>query len=245
MNDGSVQVANAAAIGAVGDLAMSMAEEAELDGGVMSGQHGEGLSDLVFIVQPEGVIGSWMECGVDHDEAVVDDPQKRQSHEHSEGVGIEVLAGPADGMGCGVAEIDRLGQLCGDGVVIAPDTGDISGADDADAFIGVGMIADEIAEAEDPVDLSRVDCMEDGDERLEIGVDIGDESVLDGSNLLGGASFGGAWSGYGMGVVGRGVEASVSDAVCLGNLINLRDRIVISRIMETIKGSGSRQEKTS
>lgn len=61
-------------------------------------------------------------------------------------------------------------------VVIAGDTERIRIADKRDAFGRIGVVADDVAEADDAVGAASRDVGERRAQRLEVGVDIGDES---------------------------------------------------------------------
>ena len=84
----------------------------------------------------------------------------------------EIGASPVDGfLGEGVEVFLYFlgGSLL---VVVAFYDRTIEAADDFDAFVGIGIVADDIAETDKMGDVVGVGVVEDGDEGLQIGVDV-------------------------------------------------------------------------
>ena len=91
---------------------------------------------------------------------------------------VQLLARPVDGFGgVGVEAFQRFiaGAIF---VVVALDAGDVHGPDDVQAFLGIGIVADDIAQAGDMRAFLFLNILQNHLERLQIGVDIGDNGVL-------------------------------------------------------------------
>src|SRR5262249_19080494 len=59
-----------------------------------------------------------------------------------------------------------------DEIVVAGDAGYVARAQDAHALVGVGVVADDVAQAEKPIDTDRVDGRQRRLERLPVAVDV-------------------------------------------------------------------------
>jgi hypothetical protein len=62
------------------------------------------------------------------------------------------------------------------GVVVSFNAGDVPGADDVDHLVGLRTVSHQITQTEDSVGGLGVEMLQDGLERGEIGVDVGDQS---------------------------------------------------------------------
>ena len=93
-------------------------------------------------------------------------------------VGGQLFAGPTHGLGGG--GIEAVERLVGGAVfvVIALDDGDVHLADDIQAFLGVGVIADDIAEAGEMGAFLLLDVLQNDLKRLQVGVNVGYDGKL-------------------------------------------------------------------
>ena len=60
-------------------------------------------------------------------------------------------------------------------IVIALDAGDVHVADDFEAFLGIGVVADDVAEADVMRGLLLFGVRQDGLERLQVAVNVSDD----------------------------------------------------------------------
>ena len=143
----------------------------EANVGALGGEAVGGVRGIECVAKVLGAV----EGGVDGGEA-----------EEGDGVGeglqpvdvvfAEVAAGPLNdtgGVGLEVVEVDGgVGAVV---VVVAHDDLAPKLSDALDAFGGGGVVADDIAEAEEIVDLLCFGVGEDGVQRLDVGVDVTDD----------------------------------------------------------------------
>ena len=81
---------------------------------------------------------------------------------------------PFDGLLGGRPEKPRLFEATDRSVVIAENGGDIALAQDVDDFIGLGIVAREVTEAENAVGVFGVNGLKHRFGSLQIGVEVGD-----------------------------------------------------------------------
>jgi hypothetical protein len=62
-------------------------------------------------------------------------------------------------------------------VVIALHAGDVHFADDGEAFFGIGVVTDDIAETDDMRRVLGLDVSQNGLERFQVAVDVSDDGV--------------------------------------------------------------------
>jgi len=91
---------------------------------------------------------------------------------------VQLRAGPVDGVG-GVG-IKTFKAVVGGAVfvVIALHAGEIELADHCEAFLGIGVVANDVAQANDVRGILAFDVGQHGLERFQIGVDVGDDGVF-------------------------------------------------------------------
>ena len=87
----------------------------------------------------------------------------------------KLVAGPVDGLFGEWVEADEVVHDRGLLVVVSLDHGAVELAHDVEAFAGVGVVADDVAEADVVGDLVLFGVGEDGLEGLEIGVDVSED----------------------------------------------------------------------
>ena len=115
---------------------------------------------------------------------VVDDELVRQAGEVGERLGGDVGAGPGDGgAGDRVGAAGDLAAQHGD-VVVAEDDAVGRAAQEGDAGVGLGVVADDVAEAHELVDVVAAQRVEDRREGGVVGVDVGDQPEAHGDTLI-------------------------------------------------------------
>ena len=62
-------------------------------------------------------------------------------------------------------------------VVVSLHAGNVHFADDGEAFLGVGVVADDVAQADDMRRVLGFDVFQNGLERLQVGVNVSDDGV--------------------------------------------------------------------
>jgi arginyl-tRNA synthetase len=108
--------------------------------------------------------------------------QRRQKFE---GLLADLLAGPGDRRGSRLGEgrdVERAQQR---EVVIADQAGVAAFAGEHGAGVGVGAVADQVAQAPNLVDLGIVDRREDGLEGLPVGVDVAEDGYAQAGSVPG------------------------------------------------------------
>jgi hypothetical protein len=91
-----------------------------------------------------------------------------------EGAGIDVILGPGDGVGRSRGEGGDV-ELAEHGEVVVPDQADLAAlAHQLGAAVGLGAVADHVAEAPDLLHLGGVDRAQRGLERGQVGMDVAD-----------------------------------------------------------------------
>ena len=91
---------------------------------------------------------------------------------------VQLVAGPVDGVsGVGVESFKMIvgGTVF---VVVALDAGNIHLADDLQAFIGVGVIADDIAQTDDMGGILGADIFQHNLKSFQISVNVCDDGVF-------------------------------------------------------------------
>ena len=89
-------------------------------------------------------------------------------------VGEDIVCVLEGGACAWVERSEELG-VGGGFVVVSEDDVVADGVDEFDAVGGVGAVADDVSEADDAVCVVAGDVGDDGVERFEVGVDVGDE----------------------------------------------------------------------
>lgn len=142
----------------------------EANVGALGGEAVGGVRGIEGVAEVLGAV----EGGVDGGEAEEGDGVG-EGLEPTDVVFAEVATGPLDdagGVGLEVVEVDGgVGAVV---VVVAHDDLAAELSDALDALCGGGVVADDIAETEEVVDLLRFGVGEDGIQRLDVGVDVTD-----------------------------------------------------------------------
>jgi hypothetical protein len=92
--------------------------------------------------------------------------------------GVELVARPDDGVGGVRIETFEMIFAGAVFVVIAFDAGNVHVAHDLETFLGLGVVADDIAEADDVRGVLRLDVVQDDLEGVQIPVDVCDDGVF-------------------------------------------------------------------
>ena len=90
----------------------------------------------------------------------------------------QLLARPVDGFGRGRIEAVQVFLRGTVFIVIALDDGDGHRADDVETFLGIGVVADHVAEARVMGDLLLLAVLQNDAKGLQVGVDVGYDGKL-------------------------------------------------------------------
>ena len=102
---------------------------------------------------------------------------QRHAAQHLDLVGGKPILRPPDGLGRHAAEAAQV-NLAGDGpVVVAGDPDRIERCGQGQAGGWVGMVADNVSQAYDPVDPFRGDAAGNSLKAFQIGMDVGNDRV--------------------------------------------------------------------
>jgi hypothetical protein len=129
-----------------------------------------------------------MQGAVDHDEVVVDAHLQRQPGKKLDRVRAELSARPGNGPSGGMGESFRRDLTCDGPIVIARDTQDIELTKQRYAFFGVGVVSDDVPQANDAVHRLRGNLLQGRLQRFQVRVYIGNDCELQArtsSSLLG------------------------------------------------------------
>ena len=153
-----------------------MAEQADVHAGVLgpevlvAGDGHLGREDVLVAVARRAV------C---EEDPVLEEPIVGELFEESDVGGGQDPPGVVDGIGSGGS--DLLGGLAeGVAVVVALDAVDGEPVEVGDDLVGAGAVADEVAHAQVGGDALLGDLREDGSQRSEVRVDVGDDPVTGG-----------------------------------------------------------------
>ena len=91
---------------------------------------------------------------------------------------VQLRARPVDGVGGGGIEAFEMVVGGAVFVVIALHAGDVHVPDDFEAFLGIGVVADDVAEADVMRRLLASGVLQNGLERLQIAVNVSDDGKL-------------------------------------------------------------------
>ena len=93
-------------------------------------------------------------------------------------LGRKLVARPVDGLrGVRVEAVEMIvrGAVF---VVVALHAGDVHLADNLETFLGVGVVADNVAEAHDVIRVLGADVLKDHLKGFQVSVDVGDDGVF-------------------------------------------------------------------
>ena len=175
---GGFGLADSAVCGTVGFGDFALEDKSTLEMGVAKKSDGDGIGDeriegvsdadqvLVFV---DGGAVDELEAG----EFVYADGALRESTEPFEIFGRELVPGPEGGDAGDGVEVFQVHEAADGFVMIAADEDASEGADAGDDFVGIGGVADGIAEVDDEVGSGS--SGQTSVERLEVAVNVAEE----------------------------------------------------------------------
>src|SRR5262249_44847025 len=91
---------------------------------------------------------------------------------------VEDRGRPFDGGSCMRVEVPQLQLADARGIVVPLDDRRPDRAHQTDALLGLGSVADDVADAEDPIHTLDLEALEDGLEGGQVRMDVAEDSVL-------------------------------------------------------------------